>query len=175
MKSNTNLRKPQKCKIRRSKVKILVDKNLKKNIRPHTAPPKPSSRFHQSNWMHWNTVGMKQGKGSVWPRGEEGKMMDVAAWRMLSGVYCSSRWKGKCALFCSGLRNRKTGDRPILADSWCPPIAKPRFPVSMAQWFPQWSRAPAKTLPAKHWTHNSQLFIEILQFENSNEINLNFF
>ncbi|KAK5864456.1 hypothetical protein PBY51_015697 [Eleginops maclovinus] len=46
-------------------------------------------------------------------------------------IYCFSNWKGKLALFCSGargvLRNRKPGDRPILTDSWCPPIAVPYF------------------------------------------------
>lgn len=44
-------------------------------------------------------------------------------------MYCFSNWKGKLVLFCSGahrvLRNRKPRDLPILADSWCPPIAVP--------------------------------------------------
>lgn len=51
--------------------------------------------------------------------------------RAVCDIYCFSNWKGKLVLFCSGahtvLRNRKPEDLPILADSWCPPIAVPPF------------------------------------------------
>lgn len=66
--------------------------------------------------------------------------------RMFAASIVSRSGRGSRFLFCSRahwvLRNRKPGDRPILTDSWCPPIAVPRLPVSHTQWFPPWSRPP---------------------------------